>query len=45
MLCEDGQKELISGDHFLRDIISNPLDILLQIWNYAFILMYDGYVH
>lgn len=35
-----GQKELVSGD-----IISNPLDILLQIWNYAFILMYDGYVH
>lgn len=40
-----GQKELISGDRFLRDIISNPLDILLQTWNYAFILMYDGYVH
>lgn len=49
MLCEDWTEGAYLRQHvadcFSCDIFSNPLDILLQIWNYAFILMYDGYVH
>lgn len=40
-----GRKGLISGDCFLCDMFSNPLDILLCFETYAFILMYDGCVH
>lgn len=49
MLCEAWPEGAYLRQHvadcFLCDIFSNRLDILLQIWNYAFILMYDGYVH
>ena len=45
MLCEDWTEGAYLRWLLRTWHISNPLVILLQIWNYAFILMYDGYVH